>query len=127
MKNEELVVSSLQSFQKWGEWIAGLDLGALVAAAFVFGFSEGLPAGPLPCLALLALFFFGLSTLFATLLVGNIPAMVVKAATIEPKDLLREPLVPVGPLSLRLVTSIAGNAFAAGAVCLAVAMILEGS
>lgn len=123
MNRDELGLKIIESYQKWGEWLAALDLAAIGAVAFLHGFADAMPASGLSLTAKTALGSFGASVLLSSMLVGNLPQVAlrfVSTPSLALSDIPHQPLLTYFPSPLRLVSALAGLTFTAGAVLMAV-------
>lgn len=122
MTREELGFKIIEAYQKWGEWLVGLDLAAIGAVAFLYGFQTDIPPTGVPCLAKAALGCFGASVLLSSMLVGNLPHVAlrfVSTADISVVQIPEQPLVTFFPSPLWIVSALAGLTFMAGALLMA--------
>ena len=120
MSDAEVAIKALESYQKWGEWLVGLDLAAIGATALLFGFPNNCPSQDIPGLAKLALLFFSLSILSECILLGNLPSVILRAGSSSPPpdiiwaNLFRSVWSPVA-----LAAALGGWLLAGGAALLA--------
>jgi hypothetical protein len=123
MTREELGFKVIEAYQKWGEWLAGLDLAAIAAVAFLYGFAKAIPKTGVPIPAKAALGCFGTSVLLSSMLVGNLPhvaARFVSAPDVTVAQIPEQSLLTFVCSPLWVVSALAGLTFTAGAILLAV-------
>jgi hypothetical protein len=87
MDKRQIALKALEEYRIWGAWVVTLDLAAIGAIPFLFAKNEASETLKLPETALVAILCFALSILFATILLGNLPAVMLRISDSPPDRL----------------------------------------